>query len=85
MLQHAKIKFAFIGISQKINIIYNFEKRIKIRFSQRQNLFYSEELSTFQEFINNAIIKIKENSETIPQGEKFINELHRFITDERFG
>jgi origin recognition complex subunit 4 len=85
MLQYAKIKFAFIGTSQKIDIIDNFEKRIKSRFSHRQILFYSEELSTFEECINDTIMKIKENSETTPQGEEFINELHGFITDERFG
>ena len=47
MLQNAKVKFAFVATSQKIDIIDNFEKRIKSRFSHRQILFYSEELDTF--------------------------------------
>jgi hypothetical protein len=85
MLQYAKIKFAFIATSQKIDIIDSFEKRIKSRFSHRQILFYSEELSTFRDCIDDTIRGIGESSETTPQGEEFIKELHRFITEDEYG
>jgi len=85
MLQYSKIKFAFIGTSQKIDIIDNFEKRIKSRFSHRQILFYSEELSTFQECIDDTITTIKRSTETTKIGEEFLTELHNFIKDEDYG
>ena len=85
MFQYTKIKFAFIATSQKIDIIDNFEKRIKSRFSHRQILFYSEELSTFNEWIEDTIKSISNSKETSEEGSEYINELHRFITEEEFG
>lgn len=85
MLQYTKIKFAFIATSQKIDIIDNFEKRIKSRFSHRQILFYSEELSTFKEWIDDTIKSIEESMDTSEMGAEFLKEIHKFITEEQYG
>lgn len=85
MLQYTKIKFAFIATSQKIDVIDNFEKRIKSRFSHRQILFYSEDLQTFKECIDETIKTIVECKDTSHIGAEFLQEIHRFITEEEFG
>jgi len=85
MLQYTKIRFAFIATSQKVDIIDNFEKRIRSRFSHRQILFYSEDLDTFKECIDDTIKSIGDHSDTSPEGQKFIGELHKFITEDKFG
>ncbi|CAI2364244.1 unnamed protein product [Moneuplotes crassus] len=85
MLQYAKIKFAFIATSQRVDIIDSFEKRIKSRFSHRQILFYSEDLDTFKECIEDTIQNIGEYDETSEQGRQFLGSLHDFIMDSEYG
>ena len=85
MFQYTQIKFAFIATSQKIDIIDNFEKRIKSRFSHRQILFYSEDLSTFNDCIDDTIRSIAESKDTSAEGTDFIYKLHEFITEEKYG
>ena len=85
MLQYTKIKFAFIATSQKIDIIDNFEKRIRSRFSHRQILFYSEDLETFKDWINDTIKSIGDQFKSYKDGLKPIEVLHKFITEPEFG
>ena len=47
MLQYCKVPFVFIATSQKVDIVDDFEKRIKSRFSYRQILFYEESFEKF--------------------------------------
>jgi len=47
MLQTIKIKFVFIATSMKHDTVDGFEKRIKSRFSHRQELLYDEPFDLF--------------------------------------
>ena len=47
MLQTIKIKFVFIATSMKHDTVDGFEKRIKSRFSHRQELLYDEHFDLF--------------------------------------
>ncbi|CAI2364475.1 unnamed protein product [Moneuplotes crassus] len=85
MLQYTKIKFAFIATSQRVDIIDSFEKRIKSRFSHRQILFYSEDLKTFKDCIDDTIKSIGGHSETNRQEKQFIDQLYKFIKDPEYG
>ena len=48
MLQYCQIKFVFIATSMKVDIVDQFEKRIKSRFSHRQILLYDMDFPLIQ-------------------------------------
>lgn len=82
MFQHTHTKFAFIATSQQIDIIDQFEKRIKSRFSHRQILFYSEELSTFTDWIEDTLSKVINDKNLSDEGKEYINLIRDYIFDE---
>ena len=58
MLQYAQIPFIFMASSQKVDIVDSFEKRIKSRFSQRQILFYEDNLEKFIEMVQHLYFEV---------------------------
>ena len=47
LMQHVQIKFVFLATSMKSDVADSFEKRIKSRFSHRQELLYTLDLNVF--------------------------------------
>ena len=49
MLTACDIKFAFLATSQKFDVVDQFEKRIKSRFSHRSTMLYNISLDIFNQ------------------------------------
>ena len=57
MLGYAQVPFVFIATSQKVDIVDDFEKRIRSRFSNRQIMFYDDDFEKFQRCVFRLIDK----------------------------
>lgn len=56
MIQQAvEIKFVFLATSMKLDVADSFEKRIKSRFSHRQELLYTLDLNIFKHQVSEMI------------------------------
>lgn len=63
MLQTIQIKFVFIATTMAYDIVDQFEKRIKSRFSHRSVLLYDETFDVFRDELDHTFQSMTEQYE----------------------